>query len=407
MSSHSLVCPGCGCLCDDIKAEVTSDSLAHIENACAKGAAYLSAAFNEERRAVSSIRGERCTVNEAVDEAQKLITKAKRPLVFGLDSSTCQAQQKAIRLARRRLATIDDASSLSYGPLIETILSGRLPTCALSEVKDNADLLVYWGADAPNTHPRHLSRYTYYAYADYNPAGWYPRVTLASIDIRKTELSAMSKMAINLKPGQDAGFMTSLIGDDSSGTQDVSQFRETVDKSRFCVIFCGMGLMNSLRGDLSPFIRLMDSLRQTTRIAVMPMISESNLRGFTRQLYDDTGYVNQVSFAKGISHGSSFSLHEQLRAKAPDCLVLVDSDPYQLLPHQLMRNLKGTSVIYLGPFKTPVGGLADVIIPTAVPGIEQSGSVLRMDGVSVELSSFREAPVITDEAAISRLMEGS
>ena len=407
MSSQKLVCTGCGCLCDDINAEVGAHGLTGIENACTKGVAYLSAAFNEDRRTASLIRGEKCLPTEAINEARSLLAKAERPLIFGLDCSTCEAQQQAINLARKRQATIDDASSSSYGSLIQSILSGGLPTCAFSEVKDNADLLVYWGSDAPNTHPRHLSKYTYYAYTDFDKAGWYPKVVLGCIDIRNSELCAMSNMAIKLRPGQDGDFMRAVLDDTHSVSEDANKFRERMKKSRFCVFFCGLGLVHSLGSDLSPLPQMMEALGQSTRIALMPMISEINLRGFTQKLYEDTGYVNQVSFAGGVLHSSDYSLHEQLRNNTADCVILIDSDPYRLLPHQLMRNLRNTRVIYLGPFKTPVASLADVVIATAIPGIEQGGSVLRMDGIEIDLLSVRETRYPTQQDVLAQLMDAA
>ena len=101
MTSRTLVCTGCGCLCDDIQVETDGANLGKIENACAKGAAYLQAAFNPERRAKSSIRGQSCSSEAAVEEAARLLSKAKHRLVFGLDNSTLETQALAIELARK------------------------------------------------------------------------------------------------------------------------------------------------------------------------------------------------------------------------------------------------------------------------------------------------------------------
>ena len=131
--------------------------------------------------------------------------------------------------------------------------SQELPTCSLSEVKDKADLLLYWGANPTATHPRHLSKYTYYAYADFNPAGWYPKVTLSSIDVRPTELTAMSKPAFRIKPRGDRELISGLLGESPTASVEARQLSELVKKSRFCAIFCGLGLVHSLDGDFSGF----------------------------------------------------------------------------------------------------------------------------------------------------------
>ena len=74
----------------------------------------------------------------AIDEAARLLSRARHRLIFGLDNSTLETQVLAIELAQKLSAVLDDASSFSYGPLIERIIKKELPTCSLSEVRDKA-----------------------------------------------------------------------------------------------------------------------------------------------------------------------------------------------------------------------------------------------------------------------------
>jgi formylmethanofuran dehydrogenase subunit B len=405
LSSRTLVCTGCGCLCDDIQVETDGGRLGQIENACAKGAAYLQASFNPERRPKSSIRGKSCSPEAAIDEAARLFSKAKRRLIFGLDNSTIETQAIAIELARKLEAVIDDASSFSYGPIIERILSQDLPTCSLSEVKDKADLLLYWGANPTATHPRHLSKYTYYAYADFNPAGWYPKVTLSSIDVRPTELTAMSKPAFRIKPRADRELISGLLGESPTVTDQVKQLSELVKKSRFCAIFCGLGLVHSLDGDFSGFSRMVQLLSKSIRMAVIPMAAETNMVGFNQSLHKQTGYVNQVSFAGGISHGRELSFPEQAYNRVPDCILIVGSDPFSMLPQSLMSNLQGVNIICLDHSPTLTTEVASVVIPTAVPGVESGGNVVRMDGDSIALAQPIKNGYPTEEEILRQLLE--
>jgi formylmethanofuran dehydrogenase subunit B len=405
LSSRTLVCTGCGCLCDDIQAEIDGGRLGQIENACAKGAAYLQAAFNPDRRAKSRIRGQSCSSEAAIDEAARLLSKAKRRLIFGLDSSTLETQALAIELARKLGAALDDASSFSYGPLIEGILSQELPTCSLSEVKDKADLLLYWGTNPTATHPRHLSKYTYYAYADFNPAGWYPKVTLSSIDVRPTELTAMSKPAFRIKPRGDRELISGILGESPTASVEAKQLSELVKKARFCAIFCGLGLVHSLDGDFSGFSQMVQLLSKSIRMAVIPMAAETNMVGFNQSLHKQTGYVNQVSFASGVSHGRQFSFPEQAYSRRPDCILIVGSDPFSTLPYSLMSNLQGVNIICLDHSPTLTTEVASVVIPTAVPGVESGGNVVRMDGDSIALAQPIKNGYPTEEEILRQLLE--
>jgi len=405
LSSKTLVCTGCGCLCDDIQAEIDGGHLGQIENACAKGTAYLQSAFNPDRRAKSSIRGQTCRPEAAIQEAARLLSKAKRRLIFGLDSSTLETQALAIELVRKLGATLDDASSFSYGPIIERILSQDLPTCSLSEVKDKADLLLYWGANPTATHPRHLSKYTYYAYADFNPAGWYPKVTLSSIDVRPTELTAMSKPAFRIKPRGDRELISGLLGESPTASAEARQLLELVKKSKFCVIFCGLGLVHSLDGDFSGFSRMVQLLGKSIRIAVTPMVLETNMVGFNQSLYNQTSYVNQVSFAGGVSHGHKLSFPEQVYRHTPDGILVVGSDPFSALPQSLMSKLRDVDIICLDHFSTLTAEAASVVIPTAVPGVESSGNVVRLDGESIALAEPIKNGYPTEEGILRQLLE--
>jgi len=405
LSSRTLVCTGCGCLCDDIQVEVDGAHLGRIENACAKGAAYLQAAFNPERRAQSTIRGQGCSPEAAIDEAARLLSRASRRLILGLDNSTLETQSVAIDLTRKLGAVIDDASSFSYGPLIERIIKKELPTCSLSEVKNKADLLLYWGANPTATHPRHLSKYTYYAYADFNPAGWYPKVTLSSIDVRQTELTAMSQPAFKIKPGGDRELISGLAGESPTVTDQARQLSELVKKSRFCAIFCGLGLVHSLDGDCSAFTRMVQLLSQSIRVSVIPMIAETNMLGFTQSLHKQTSYVNQVSFADGVCYGREFSILEQVHHQAADCILIVGSDPFSTLPQLLLSKLHGVDIICLDHFSTLTSEAADVVVPTTVPGVESGGDLVRLDGESVALAELIKGGFARQEEVLRQLLQ--
>lgn len=406
MSSQSLVCTGCSCLCDDLRAEVAGTSLCRIENACAKGTAYLRSAFDPKRRASSSIRGRPVSLDEALTEAARLLSRAKNQLVFGLESATLEAQAVAIELAHHIGGAIDGASSFSCGTIIQSLLSGDLPTVSLAEAKDKADLLIYWGSNPPHTHPRHLSRFTYYAYTDYDPAGWYPRVTLSCVEVRNTELSSMCRPAFKIKPGGDKDFIDAILQGASGGSDGPGAFADMVKKSRFCVIFPGPSLAHSLGGDFTAFREMVRRFGEETRMAVIPMVAGANQRGFNQSLYQQTGYVDQVSFAGRLSHGWEFSFLEQVRKRVPECVLIIGSDPFSALPPELIANLEGVNIICLDCFTTPTTDAATVVIPTSLPGLEDGGSMLRMDGDKVVLTELIKGEYLTAEGVLKRLAEG-
>ncbi len=407
MTSRRLVCTGCGSLCEDIQVQTDDSGPSLIENACTRGAAHIQSSFSPERRPRFAIGGRECTPSQALAEAKRLLGNSRDTLVFGPDSSTLSAQSLAIELAQKLGGSIDSAASFSYGPLLAAIFAGDLPTCSLAEVKDKADLLLYWGADPPNTHPRHLSLHSYYAYREYNPAGWYPKVTLACVEVRRTELSSMSRPAIRLEPGGDEAFMEAIIGEGRDEAGMAKSFGELARESHFCVVFCGLGLVHSLGGDFRSLVRMVQALGGSTRMAVIPMISEINMRGFCQLLHGKTGQVSSVSFKDRATGGREHSFLEQIRRRSADCIVIVGSDPFSALPHSVMSELADTKIICLSPFATASTMAASVVIPTALPGVESDGSVVRMDGVEVALAELEKREYPTEETILSQLLEST
>jgi len=401
-----LVCTGCGSLCDDIQVQVEENRIVVIDNACAKGAALLYALGNPKRRATCLVNREEVSSEKAIEEAKRLLSESKRPLIFGLDNSTLETQAKAISLAQKLGAVIDDASSFSYGELILSLLKGSLPGCSLSQVKDRAGLLMYWGSNPLHSHPRHLAEFSYYSYTEYDIAGWVPKATLSCIEVRDTELSYICNPVFKLSPGKDREFIQDVLSliKGGNGTEEAKTFCELFKASRFSLIFCGRGLVYSLNGDFGLFNELVGKLSQWTRSCVIPMVDDFNMLGFNKLLRQKTGYINQVSFAGGVSHGPEFSFLEQLRKGLLDCVLIVGSAPFSTLPLSLRRNLSNTRVICLSSLITPTTKAADVVIATAAPGLEHGGKVVKMDGEEVNLVKVEESAYPSEEDILERLL---
>ncbi|MCX5999667.1 MAG: hypothetical protein NTU41_08795 [Chloroflexi bacterium] len=138
---------------------------------------------------------------------------------------------------------------------------------------------------------------------------------------------------------------------------------------------------------------------------MIPMIADANQRGFSQLLYRQTGHVNNVSLASGVSHGRQFSFLEQVKNHVPQCLLVAGSDPLSAIPQSLMKDLQGVSIVCLSQFSTLTTGAADVVIPTALPGLECGGSVVRMDGDVVGLVGPLKGDYFTEEAVLRQLAE--
>lgn len=400
-----FVCTGCSCLCDDIKVDMEGNRIVRIENACIRGASFLYASDDFERRAPFSVSGRKVPLEEAIEKAAHLLREAGRPLIFGLDNCTLEAQAVGIALAQALGAVSDDVSSFSHGAVVQGILDGDIPTCSFPEVK-NADLLIYWGCNPYHSHPRHISKFSYYSYEKWVEAGWVPQVVSSCVEVRDTETASLCRPVFKVEPGGDGDFIGKILAavKGREETEESKAFVELIRNSAFSVIFVGLGLIYALDNDLSLFTEMLSELSRGTRFAVIPMVGHFNTMGFNRSLHEKTGYINKVSFAGSISHGDEFSFLEQTRNRVPDCVLIAGSDPFSSQPRSLMKNLEGVPIICLDPFVTSTTMAAEVVFGTAISGLETGGTAVRMDGTVVSLLRGRTPEIPSDEEILSQLL---
>ena len=111
---QDVVCAYCGCLCDDLEVEVENNQITKVKGACLIGRNKLM--FSQDHLATTRVNGQEASLEAALDEATRILIKAKNPLVYGLSSTSTEAQREAIALAEMLKCTIDNPSSYCHGP---------------------------------------------------------------------------------------------------------------------------------------------------------------------------------------------------------------------------------------------------------------------------------------------------
>ena len=220
-------------------------------------------------------------------------------MLFGLDNSTCEAQIKGIQFAKKINAIIDDTSSFCQGMLIERILQERFRTCSLEDIRNKADVLVYWGSDAQDSQPRHLSRFSYFPRGESRQRGYEEDRLAIAIDVRESNTAKICKGHFyRIPPKGDREFILALI-DALSGkvpaydTKKMLELAGILKKAEFGAIFVGIGLTYSIKDDFDILTALADRL---PNFNIMPMVGHYNMRGFNEALFKETGFVNKVKF---------------------------------------------------------------------------------------------------------------
>lgn len=394
-----MLCTGCACLCEDI--EIRDGK---ILNACIRGSSLIK--NRKENRATPTVNGDNSTVEKAIETASELIQSAESPVIYGLDTTTMEAQSLAIDMAEKLGAYIDDSSTYCMGPFVEKILKNEIPSTTLEEVRERADMTIYWGADPFHSHPRHLSRFTYYPRGKFRQRGWEEDRYLAVIDVRESHTSSLAKRKILVR--DDEAFMKALISllrgeTPSEYLRDSAELVTRIKKSEFGVIIGGLGLRYGLE-NINLLVDLMHELNLVSEFYFIPMGCHPNMRGFNETLFKKTGEINRYSFRNGKTD-ERYSFSSLIKNGKSDVALIIGSDPVSSMPYEITSSLKDLNVIVIDPRETFTAGIADVVIPSAYSGLETGGTMKRIDGVDVEFKPEKEEE-LNDVYILERLMEG-
>ena len=402
-------CTGCSLLCEDIELVLKTGAISEAKNLCRKGQGHFQALFTERTKPM--IDGKEVTLDQAIAKAAEILKNAKTPLLYGWSNSTLEAQTVGINLSKKIGAFIDDTSSFCEGLLMERILNGKIPTCTLDDVRNFADTSIFWGSDPSNSHPRHLSRFSYYPRGEKRQKSYEEERTCMVVDVRKSATAHLcSNYYFRVPPEGDAEFLESILTvldgkiPKTGDKKRLIELGTILKKTEFGVIFPGQGMIYSLQDKMDLFEELVARLNEITTFKVIPMVGHYNMRGFNQLMLGQTGFINSVSFQDGkATHGPEQSV--AVAAKSSDAALIIGSDPLSALPFGTARALAHIPLIAIDPRRSLTTDAAQVVIPSAMSGLEAGGTALRMDGTRISFDPITKTEQLSDEQILTRIME--
>ena len=402
-------CTGCSLLCEDIELVLKTGAISEAKNLCRKGQGHFQALFTERTKPM--IDGKEVTLDQAIAKAAEILKNAKTPLLYGWSNSTLEAQTVGINLSKKIGAFIDDTSSFCEGLLMERILNGKIPTCTLDDVRNFADTSIFWGSDPSNSHPRHLSRFSYYPRGEKRQKSYEEERTCMVVDVRKSATAHLcSNYYFRVPPEGDAEFLESILTvldgkiPKTGDKKRLIELGTILKKTEFGVIFPGQGMIYSLQDKMDLFEELVARLNEITTFKVIPMVGHYNMRGFNQLMLGQTGFINSVSFQDGkATHGPEQSV--AVAAKSSDAALIIGSDPLSALPFGTARALAHIPLIAIDPRRSLTTDAAQVVIPSAMSGLEAGGTALRMDGTRISFEPITQSERLSDEQILTRIME--
>lgn len=412
-----VACTFCGCLCDDLVVEVDDNRIMKVRRACVNGMGVFTEYDPTPRR--PTVSGREVEWEEAVEEAADILKKADSPLIYGLSSSAIEGQRKAVELADRLGAIVDTTSSVCHGPTALAMQAVGEPGCTLGEVRNRADLIIFWGCNPAASHLRHFSRYSLTPKGTLVPNGRQDR-TVFVLDVRPTGTSKMADHFLQLSVGADFEVLTALrllvkgkeVEPESVGGIPLAQLQELAERMKGCrfgVAFMGMGLTMSQgrHYNVAELFSLVAELNEHTRFSVIPMRGHGNVAGADQVLTWSTGYPFAVSYARGYPQfgPGEFSAVDVLARQAADAALVLASDPVAHFPRAAAEHLERIPTILIDPAPNLTASIARVVFPTACYGVDAEGTAYRMDNVPIPLRPAISSDRPTDEEILSRIIE--
>jgi formylmethanofuran dehydrogenase subunit B len=360
------------------------------------------------------------SLEEAIQKAAELLVNATYPISYGWSSTSCEAQRVGIELAEELGGVIDNTSTVCHGPTSEAFHEFGHPSCTLGQIKNRADVVIYWGCNPLQSHLRHMSRYTIGAKGRFRKTR--DDRVLIVVDVRKTYTARVADYFLQVEPNKDFELLSALrmaihdseIDQDvvaGISAEDIEEIADVMMNCEFGVLFYGLGLTMSegRNHNIAAAISLVTDLNARTKFVMMPMRGHFNVEGADSVFLWQTGYPFAVDFSNGYPryNPGETSAIEILHRGESDAALVVSSDPAGSFPRETVEALKSNPLIVIDPHETATTKLADVVIQSAIVGVECGGTAYRMDGVPLPLKKVIDPPAdcLPDEEILRRILE--
>ena len=405
---HDAVCTGCSCLCDDIDLTIQDNQITAAAHACHLGEDWF---LNRpaDDRPICTIESRPCKLEAGLERAAQILSQSRHPLIYGLEGATCEAQRAAVAIADRIGGVVDTTTSIRQGPTGASFQGVAEVTCSLGEIANRADLVIYWGTDPEESHPRHLSRYSLLPEGMFVPGGRQDR-TAVLVDVRPTKTAAEVDHVYQIRPHSDFEALWVLralaLGIELDAEQvhqetgiELPRWQQLMDRmkaARYGVILFGTGLSMTHGRHLNAdaLFALVRDMNAWTRFVGRAMGGPGNAAGADNVLTWQTGYPFGVNLSRGYPrfNPGEYTATEMLSRGEPDAALIVASDPLSHLSASAAGRLSKIPLIVIDARETDTSRRATVSFRTSAYGIHDGGTVYRMDNIPLSLRPALSSP---------------
>ena len=424
-----IPCSGCSLLCDDIIIRTDGIFIDEVIGACLKGKERFDQVTAKNRILKPMIRknGELIKVSweEALDKALNIINNSSKPLLYGFSNVSCEAQLKGIELARKINGFIDSNASICQGKVLNESITTGLTLSTITEVINKADLIILWGANPAESIPRLLNK-TLFSRGKFRMTGREIK-TLVIIDPVKTasfRVMGVRDLALQIETDKDIDLINTLKEEcciaDSTPTEGVAGIDKDdlkrlvlhLTEAEYGVVFIGQGVLkrqldSNVIKEFLELLEMANSKQRKGRITAILLGGHFNMNGFDHVALASTGKNRGIEFSNGNLIKSEKNIVSKIQSKDFDCSIIVATDAISHLPFNLSSNLAHKPLILIDNRKSSTFNVADVVLPTAITGIESEGLAFRLDHIPIQLKKIINPPsnIPSDENLLTNLIE--
>ncbi len=425
-----IVCTGCSLLCDDIIIEQADEKITEVIGACLKGNERFEETHAKNRILKPLIRKKddlkEVTTEEAFDKVLQLIKQSSKPILYGFSTTSCEAQLEAIKLAKKIDGFIDSNSIICQGKTLNMATSLGLTSTTLTEIINKGDVIVLWGFNPIESIPRLLNKILF-SRGKFRMTGREIK-TLAVIDPIETasyKIMGPRDIPLLIESDKDVNLIRALkakfIEDkdiDSKGLagidkMDFDRLAANLIDSENVNIFVGQGLLRSQEegnplAELIELIEIINKNSEKGRASLLFPGGHYNMIGFDHTALSYAGKNHSLQFKNNtLEDSKDEDIITKIKNDEFDLSIIVGTDPISHLPIELSKKLVKKPIILLDNRKSGTFFIADVVLPTAITGIEAGGTAFRLDSVPIELDKLVDPPngILSDEELLSEINE--
>jgi len=384
----NVTCLGCGCACDDIAVVVKQDRIAEARNACALGIAWFG---DGTVPAETRVNGRTASLERALTEAARLLTGATRPLVYLAGDVSCETLREGVAIADRLHAAIDSLAATAATAVLAAQRRGRAGA-TLGEIRQRADLVVFWAVDPSARYPRYGSRYAVEPRGVAAPQGRKDR-TLIAVDVGEALGPADADGRLAIAPADEVDSLEIMratvqgrtVGEEARFRTAVELARRMTEARYVAIVTDGEpGTTSADPARAEALVTLSQTLNAPTRCALSTLRGGGNRSGADAVLTWQTGFPFAVDFARGYpSYQPQAGAAALLGAGEVDAALVIGAPA--TLPVPVATALARVGSVVIGPRASAATFQPAVAVDTGLAGIHEGGTAFRMDDVPLPL----------------------